>query len=235
VIGRVALALSLLLAAEVALTVPAAASPKPAPPLLEQLGEAIVAAGLPVGLGVAHVEAPMLRHGEILAHAAVSWIAPPRAGWMSVAVRVESRHGGSRQAWARVELRPMCSVLVPTHDLIAGERILPGDVESVDRAVDPTLVLRISSALALGREIRRPLHAGEPLVRADLADATPIASGTEVAVVVRRGAVRISARGLLERPARIGEATSVRLLADRRIVLGRLEDAQTVSLDGGPR
>ncbi|MBK8014081.1 MAG: flagellar basal body P-ring formation protein FlgA [Deltaproteobacteria bacterium] len=147
----------------------------------------------------------------------IVWLKAPREGVQSVVVHVVDDDATSsrprpRKFFVAVRLRAPKNVLVATRALAPGEMIQDGDLiferraESagqVGTSLDPRALvgLRVFEAMALGDVVTQRAIELPP----------PTARGTEVEVVVQRGALTIATRGTLERGTRPGAEALVRI------------------------
>jgi flagella basal body P-ring formation protein FlgA len=197
----------------------------PAVASTDKAAQARVEASLPADLAVVDMELPRSlakANGDV----SVNWTSPPRVGWVSVQMQV-----GSKKGYARVQLAKVRSVAVAKRPLLKGAKVGAGDVAIEARGVADHDGLE---TLPVGAEIVRDVPAGELVREADVARPAPLARGTKVLVVVRRGGISVSTSGQLERPARPGDETQVRLAAGR-LLAGRLTDSATVVVEGEVR
>jgi len=195
---------------------------------MERVSRAVTAT-LPPGLAVGLVRAPELPAGDL----SIEWLSSgARPGWVNVLATVRSGGRPLGKGWARVELKPLRRVPVAARALTAGEVIAEGDVALEERPVSIAESNRVAVSGLPGARLIRSVPAGEVLVDSDVLRPAPLPYGTPVRVLVRRGAVSVTASGTLERPARPGEPAMVRVAAAARPVAGRLVDATTFVPDG---
>jgi flagella basal body P-ring formation protein FlgA len=186
-------------------------------------------AGLPPDLRVVEVRVPMSLAGAGTDAITIDWRRGARPGWMTLRVRA-----GQRSGWVRARLAALAPTVVATRDLPVGLTIGQADVR-----IELVPVVGASSAVAgvegvIGRALRQPVAAGAPVPAGALEQSAPLPRGHEVTALIRRGNLSISAAGTLERPAAIGQATSVRLRATGRVVRGRLIDSHSVLIEVSP-
>ena len=186
-----------------------------------------VADAVPPGLGVAEIAVPaQLAAAGDDAQVALKWLTAPRAGTSSVLLVLRRGARELGRGFARVKLAPLRRVLVAARPLAAGGAVAAGDLAIETRATD--LAWSIDPDALAGAAVLREVAAGAVVTERDVAPPPPVAAGTEVQVVVARGALRVAVSGILERPTRPGEPCTVRLSADHRILRGRLADRATV-------
>lgn len=189
--------------------------------------EARVRASLPATLGLVQLRVPA-SFAATPETIAIAWPSAPRAGWVNVQLQA-----GATSAWAQAELAPVGEVVVAARALVAGERLDASAIGTERRVVTAESVTLPPPALD-GAVVARPVAAGAPLSRADVVLPAPIAQGAPVEVRLQRGTLVVSARGVLERSAHPGEATSARLSDGGQLVHGRLADAHTLILEVTP-
>jgi flagella basal body P-ring formation protein FlgA len=161
---------------------------------------------------------------------AVVWHGAPRPGPGTVQVTA-----GSEKSWARIVLARLAEVVVAKRALAAKEPIRPGDLVRESRPSMPGHDLTLDPSYLDGATVARPIAAGATLAAGDLILPPPVARGTAVQIVIAAGAARVTARGTLERPARVGERTSARLDGIPRLVEGELVDPATILISRGTR
>jgi flagella basal body P-ring formation protein FlgA len=203
--------------ASIALVAPAAADP------LEDVARARIDASLPSYLAIAdlHLAARLASLDVDAATVNVAWPRAPRAGTASV----QLTWGKHQSRFVPVTLAAMIAVPVAVRTVAAGELIGPGDVVVEERPIAASVVPAIHP---VGQTATADIAAGAVIDGRAVSRPAPIARGTAVTVEVRRGSVRITGRGVLERAARPGEDALVRVAPDRPAVRGTLIDAQTV-------
>jgi flagella basal body P-ring formation protein FlgA len=198
-------------------------------PIEDRIAEK-VRADLPETLALESVQLPGDRAAsERGDEVSIAWTSPPRAGTISVRIRLADR----RELFALVKLVEMRRGLVTTRALAKGERIAAGDLKMRLVANAGERSLDVAPAALIGRPTNVSLAAGKALSENDVDLPPPLARGTEVQVVVRRGAVVITSRGVLERAARVGAWTSARVQVSLRSVRGVLADSSTLIAEGG--
>jgi len=186
-----------------------------------------IEAALPGDLRAVEVRVPSSLAGAGGA-IAIDWSRPARPGWITLRVRA-----GERSGWVRTRLAALAATVVAARDLPAGHSMAEADVRVELRAASAGPVLAGVESV-IGRALRQPVAAGAPIPAAALERAAPLPRGHQVNALVRRGRLSISAAGLLERPAPVGQTTTVRLRATGRIVHGRLVDSNTVIVEVSP-
>jgi flagella basal body P-ring formation protein FlgA len=204
------------------------AAPAFASTATEKAAQARVEASLPADLAVVALELPRAlaqAKGDVV----VTWTSAPRLGWVSVQIEV-----GSKKGYARVRLERVRQVVVARRPLLKGSRVTAADVGIEPRGVKEGEGIEAPIAAVVGSEITRDVPAGELVRNGDIARPAPLARGTKITVLVRSGGVTVSTGGLLERAARPGEDTQVRLNGGR-LLAGRVLDQNTVLVEGAVR
>lgn len=201
-------------------------------PSMDELVEREVRRTLPKGLAIASVSVPatLRRHGAKNDVVALRWRQTPRKGRSIVQVLVHKRSGRIKKGWARVELVELGTIVVAAVDLEAGSIIEAGDLRVEERPRTEPTMLQVEPTYLLGSRVVLPRRAGEPLRESDVSMPMPIARGTEVRVVVRRGSVVVATTGVLETKAMVGTAARVRVSG--KILAGKLTRSDLVELGG---
>jgi flagella basal body P-ring formation protein FlgA len=189
--------------------------------------QAEIQAALPAELTVVDVRVPRALAGAD-GPIQVDWRRPARAGWLTLRVRI-----GDRSGWVRARAAAVTPVVVAARDLPVGAVIGEADVRIEMRPAGSAATIAGLEGV-VGRAVRQPIASGAPLSPAALDRAAPLARGTPVTALVRRGRLAVTAAGTLERPAPIGQPTSVRLRSTGRVVRGRLIDSKTVLVEVSP-
>ena len=204
------------LAASLAALVLAHASPAGASPLAE-VARAQIEATLPAHLAVAdvHLAASLASLDVDPSTVTVTWPRAPRAGTASVKLS----WGGKQARLVPVTVAALAPVPVAVRDLAAGELIGDGDIVIEDR---PVVAGVEPATVAIGQAATTAITAGTIVTARAVTRPTPVPRGAAVSLEIRRGAVRITAVGTLERAARPGEEALVRLARDRPPLRGTL-------------
>jgi flagella basal body P-ring formation protein FlgA len=216
--------------AALALVRAAWATPPDAAQGLEAEVAALVTQALPAQLALTDVSAPASlakRRGPVQ----VAWKSAPRAGRVSVLVTVGQGPTAAR-GWVSLELAEVRRVLVARRALAAGARLAAGDVRLELRPVEAGAALELDPAAVAGARLAADVPAGAPLPAASVTLLPPLARGTALRVVVRRGQVSVTTSGVLERAARVGERAGARVAPSERVLEGRLVDDHTLVVEG---
>ncbi|HEX3765036.1 MAG TPA: flagella basal body P-ring formation protein FlgA [Kofleriaceae bacterium] len=177
-----------------------------------------LAPALPAGLDVAKVYLPAGLAGLDTAPEAVTIELPRelRAGRSSVKLTVR----GHRPAQVPVAIAASVDVAIAQRALAPGEPIGPDDIAIERRALAE--IAAAPTATLIGATVTNPIAAGAPIAARDVALPPPQPRGTQVALDVRRGAVRIRGTATLELAARPGEPATARIAATHTVVHGTL-------------
>lgn len=193
--------------------------------------ESAAARVMPVDLAVTNVTIQSSLPWPRGAVASVEWRTAPRAGRVSVRVAVYQKEKIVGQGWAQLEIAAVRAVIVAKRAIRAGDPVSQGDIALERRPSSENGAWEVDPAVLFGSPAMRDIRAGEIVTKLSVSGPPPIARGTGVDVVVRRGGVVVSTRGTLERAARPGEASSARTSAGL-LVKGRLTDGHTLLVEG---
>lgn len=196
---------------------------------LEAVIRARVAPAMPAGLDVAKVHlSPTLAKLEVdPAHVAVEVSRELRAGRPSVKVIVRGRPA----QFVPLSISAVAEVAVAQHRLEPGAVIGLADVIIEQRAVDGAAPASVNSVV--GATVSRVVVAGAAVGKADVTLPPPLARGTQVAVEIRRGSVRVRGQATLELSARPGEQAAARLAQTKQVVRGTLVAPATLVVEAG--
>jgi flagella basal body P-ring formation protein FlgA len=208
----------------VALTATASADP------VDAIIRARLAPVVPAGFGIAKVHLPASLASVDVAPSDVTVEVPGevKLGRRSVEVRVKSR----RTIYVPVTVAKLVEVAVTTRALAAGDAITAADISVEQRAVDIASPAPASSIV--GATVNHALTEGAPIQRDDVVLAPPLARGTEVAIEIHRGAVRVRGTAVLEASARPGQAAIARVGQTRTLVRGVLVAPNTLVVGEPP-
>ncbi len=187
---------------------------------------------LPEGLAVASVSVPdtLQRRRSSKDVVSLRWRQPPRKGRTIVQVLVHKHSGRIKKGWARIELVELGKVVVAAVDLEAGTTIEAGQLRVEERARTEASLLQVEPTYLLGARVVLARRAGEALRDSDVSMPMPIARGTEVRVVVRRGGAVVATSGVLETKAMVGSPARVRVSG--KLLAGKLTRSDLVELGG---
>jgi flagella basal body P-ring formation protein FlgA len=197
---------------------------------LDAVVRAKLAPMLPAGLDVARVYLPasLARIDTSPAAVAIELPRELRAGRPSIKLTVRGRP----TAWIPVAIAATTEVAIAQRALATGEVIGPDDIAIERRAVAE--FIPAPAARLVGATVTTGVAAGAPIAARDVALPPPLTRGTQVAIEVRRGAVRIRGTGTLELAARPGEPATARIAATRLVVRGTLVAPATVVVGDSP-
>lgn len=211
------------IAALAALAAPARAEKQPVDAIVREQLEGWV----PVGLGVqqVHVPASLAKGTYESDQVTVELPRELRAGRSSVKVSVRGRSA----VFVPVSIARLVAVAIATHAIAAGAVIGATDVTIEQRAVSVGDVAPANAVV--GATAKTAIAAGAPVAAKAVALAPPLSRGTQVAIEMRRGAVRVRGTGTLEAPARPGGAATARLAHTKTVVRGTLISPATVVVE----
>jgi flagella basal body P-ring formation protein FlgA len=192
--------------------------------------EARIASALPPGLGVVKVHMSATLAGIDIEPAKVAVEAPRmvRSGRASFKVAI----GGRAPTYVPVTIGKVIDIAIAQHALRAGAVIGDDDVIVEHRAVETAAPAPAGSLV--GATLVNSVGAGQPVTARDVVLAAPLARGTQVALEIQRGAVRIKGSGTLEMAARFGEPATVRLAQTHTVVRGTLRAPNIVVVGENP-
>ena len=136
--------------------------------------------------------------------------------------------GKVKKGWARVELVEVAKILVAARDIEVGTILSREHLVVQRRPREDQGWLSAAPTFLLGSRVVIRREQGDPLHKSDVVMPMPIARGTEVQVVVRRGGVVASTVGILEAKTLVGDSTRVRVAG--RLLGGRLVQSDRVEL-----
>lgn len=141
---------------------------------------------------------------------------------------------GQRAVFVPVLIGELVDVAIAEHALAAGAVITAADVRLETRAVADGAKGVAKAGVVVGSKVAKAIKAGALVAEKDITLPPPLPRGTQVAVVLERGAVRVRGEGTLELVARPGETATVRLAHNKAIVRGTLVAPATVVLHTPP-
>ncbi len=213
-----------LLASLALLAATAAADP------IDAIVRARLAPVIPVGFGIAKVHVPKVLAELDVTPAQVTVEVPGelKLGRRSVEVTVR----GKRTIYIPVTVGRLIEVAVATRALVEGDVLTAADLSIEQRAVEVTNPAPAASLV--GATVTRALGEGTAIQRDGVVLAPPLARGTQVAIEMRRGGVRIRGTAILEASARPGQSAVVRVGQTRTLVRGLLVAPSTVVVGEAP-
>ena len=185
---------------------------------------------VPVGFGIAKVHVPAVLSALDVAPASVTVEVPGelKLGRPSIKVTVK----GKRTIYVPVTVGKMTEVAIVNHAVAEGDVLTTADVTVEQRAID--IKAPAPAASIIGATMTRALPDGTPIQRVDVVLAPPLARGTQVAIVMQRGSVRVRGTATLEAAARPGQEAVVRVGQTRTLVRGLLVAPSTVIVGEAP-
>ncbi len=185
---------------------------------------------VPAGFGIAKVHLPAVLAALDVAPASVTVEVPGelKLGRPSIKVTVK----GKRTIYVPVTVGKMTVVASVKHAVAAGDVLTAADVTIEERATD--VAAPAPAASIIGATMTHALADGAPIQRDDVVLAPPLARGTQVAIQMRRGSVRIRGTATLEAAARPGQEAVARVGQTRTLVRGLLVAPSTVIVGEAP-
>jgi flagella basal body P-ring formation protein FlgA len=145
---------------------------------------------------------------------------------------VISGRGDPVRVWATADIRVRVETLVAARDLPRGRILGPRDVRLGRRELGERAEMAlVDPGEALGRVLRRPLRAHEPITASDLEKPRVLEPGAAVLLVARWGGLTVTARGRALDGGALGDTVRAVNLASGRTVLGRVEDVRRVAVE----
>lgn len=140
--------------------------------------------------------------------------------------RGEVDYAGSQKffIWARVKISATTTRVVATESVPPGQTVTPDQVR-IETYDDFPLRSDIARNLdeVIGRMSRRPLRAGQPVLRADLIEPFLVQRGDLVDVTAIAGAAQLHMPALAETPGRQGDTISLKNQHSGKIFRARVE------------
>lgn len=156
---------------------------------------------------------------------------PRQLGVGRKSVKVTVR--GQRAVFVPVLIGELADVAIAERSLAVGSVITADDVRIETRAVERNKS-HATGGVVVGSKVAKAIKAGAFIGDKDIILPPPLPRGTQVAIVMQRGAVRVRGEGTLELVARPGETATVRLAHNKTIVRGTLVAPATVVLGNAP-
>ncbi|BCR06611.1 hypothetical protein DESUT3_36800 [Desulfuromonas versatilis] len=122
----------------------------------------------------------------------------------------------------RAEIEALAPVVVAAHDLGRGIELADSDLRMVEMDLNGLRNPCIDPGELLGKRLKRPLRAGDPLDRTQVEFPPMIRRGEAVSIQVVSGALRITAAGEARQDGREGETIRVRNSSSRKEILCRV-------------
>ncbi len=156
---------------------------------------------------------------------------PRQLGVGRKSVKVTVR--GQRTVFVPVLIGELADVAIAERSLAVGSVITAADVRIETRAVESGKT-HAKGGVVVGSRVAKAIKAGAYVGDKDITLPPPLPRGTQVAIVMKRGAVRVRGEGTLELVARPGETATVRLTHNKSIVRGTLVAPATVVIGTAP-
>jgi flagella basal body P-ring formation protein FlgA len=208
----------------VALAATAAADP------IDAIIRARLAPVVPAGFGIAKVHVPAVLASLDVAPSSVTVEVPGELKLGRPSIKVTVR--GKRTIYVPVTVGKMTVVAIVNRAVTEGDVLTAADVTIEERATD--VKAPAPAASVIGATMTHPLADGATIQRDDVVLAPPLARGTQVAIVMQRGGVRVRATATLEASARPGQEAVVRVGQTRTLVRGLLVAPSTVIVGEAP-
>lgn len=197
---------------------------------IEGVIRARLAPVVPAGFGIAKVHVPAALASLEVAPASVTVEVPGelKLGRPSIKVTVK----GKRTIYVPVTIGKLTEVAIVNHAVAEGDVLTAADLAIDERATD--IKNPAPAASIIGATMTRALPGGAPIQREDVVLAPPLARGTQVAIIMQRGSVRVRGTATLEASARPGQEAVVRVGQTRTLVRGLLVAPSTVIVGEAP-
>lgn len=185
---------------------------------------------VPAGFGIAKVHVPAVLASLDVAPSSVTVEVPGelKLGRPSIKVTVK----GKRPIYVPVTVGKMTVVAIVNHAVTEGDVLTAADVTIEERATD--VKDPAPAASVIGATMTRSLGDSATIERNAVVLAPPLARGTQVAIVMQRGSVRVRGTAILEASARPGQEAVVRVGQTRTLVRGLLVAPSTVIVGEAP-
>lgn len=197
---------------------------------IDAIVRARLAPVVPAGFGIVGVHVPAVLASLDVPPSSVTVEVPGelKLGRPSIKVTVK----GKRTIYVPVTVGKMTVVAIVNHAVTEGDVLTAADVTIEERATD--VKAPAPAASIIGATMTHPLADGATVERDDVVLAPPLARGTQVAIVMQRGSVRVRGTATLEAAARPGQEAVVRVGQTRTLVRGLLVAPSTVIVGAAP-
>ena len=150
----------------------------------------------------------------------------------SAAATLRFRDGAGRERSLAVRLAWTQNVLVMARSVPRGQPLVAEDFVMRPMRIAKPGVYAVQLSQAVGRTSRRPLLQGKPVPLEFLSEPPAVERGKTVRIVVRRGGLVATAKGVLLDDGIAGAVVRVRRADDKKVVLrARVLDSETVEVD----
>ncbi len=197
---------------------------------IDAIVRARLAPVVPEGFGIAKVHVPAVLAALDVAPSSVTVEVPGELKLGRPSIKVTVR--GKRTIYVPVTVGKMSVVAIVNHAVTEGDVLTAADVTIEERATD--VKAPAPAASIIGATMTHSLVDGATVQRDDVVLAAPLARGTQVAIVMQRGSVRVRGTATLEAAARPGQEAVVRVGQTRTLVRGLLVAPSTVIVGEAP-
>ncbi|NWG46409.1 MAG: flagellar basal body P-ring formation protein FlgA [Alphaproteobacteria bacterium] len=129
---------------------------------------------------------------------------------------------------------PLVRIPVPARAVEAGTRLAPADFDWIETRADRLTALTVTNLAAVaGKEVRRPLRAGQPIRSSDVMEPLVVSKGQIVSLVFEAPGLRLTDRGRALEDAAAGEPVRVMNMTSNRVITGFTTAAGEVLVGGG--
>ena len=128
----------------------------------------------------------------------------------------------TQPAWAEP------SVTVAARSLDRGMVIAAGDLDAADAASLPRYAGVLDAAALVGKELRRPIAAGQPIFRNDVMEPLLVRRNQQVTMVLVRGALSIAVSGKALDDGSKGATVRVQNPTSKQIIEGEVANGGVV-------
>ena len=150
----------------------------------------------------------------------------------SAAATLRFRDGAGRERSLAVRLAWTQNVLVMARSVPRGQPLVAEDFVMRPMRIAKPGVYAVQLSQAVGRTSRRPLLQGKPVPLEFLSEPPAVERGKTVRIVVRRGGLVATVKGVLLDDGAAGAVVRVRRVDDKKVVLrARVLDNETVEVD----
>ncbi len=150
----------------------------------------------------------------------------------AAAATLRFRDGAGRERSLAVRLVWTRDVLVMVRSVPRGQPLVAEDFVTRPMRIAKPGVYAAQLSQAVGRTSRKPLPQGKPVPLEFLSELPTAEKGKTVRIVVRRGGLVATAKGVLLDDGAVGAVVRVRRVDDKKVVIrARVLDSETVEVD----
>ena len=150
----------------------------------------------------------------------------------AAAATLRFRDGAGRERSLAVRLVWTRDVLVMVRSVPRGQPLVAEDFVTRPMRIAKPGVYAAQLSQAVGRTSRKPLPQGKPVPLEFLSELPTAEKGKTVRIVVRRGGLVATAKGVLLDDGAVGAVVRVRRADDKKVVIrARVLDSETVEVD----